>query len=273
MREVLRTIWTDPLALDPTRQSTAVTRDVADKLARLAQSLEKQGHAADDVAGFLMRSLFTMFAEDVGLLPERAFTELLERCRGNLEAFPKALDRLWTSMDTGGYDAALMQDIRQFNGGLFADRSALPVSEAQLELLIQAAEADWTNVEPAIFGTLLERALDPRERHKLGAHYTPRAYVERLVDPHRHRAPARPSGSRSKPPLPSCAPRARNDKARAANRATFHRRLCSREGPRPRLRLRQLPLRRARIDLKRLEAEVSGVLENYGRNAAPREHG
>lgn len=39
------------------------------------------------------------------------------------------------------------------------------------------------NVEPAIFGTLLERALDPVERHKLGAHYTPRAYVERLVLP------------------------------------------------------------------------------------------
>jgi hypothetical protein len=38
-------------------------------------------------------------------------------------------------------------------------------------------------VEPAIFGTLLERALDPDERHKLGAHYTPRAYVERLVLP------------------------------------------------------------------------------------------
>ena len=38
-------------------------------------------------------------------------------------------------------------------------------------------------MEPAIFGTLLERALDPRERHKLGAHYTPRAYVERLVMP------------------------------------------------------------------------------------------
>jgi hypothetical protein len=38
-------------------------------------------------------------------------------------------------------------------------------------------------VEPAIFGTLLERALDPNERHALGAHYTPRAYVERLVLP------------------------------------------------------------------------------------------
>jgi hypothetical protein len=47
----------------------------------------------------------------------------------------------------------------------------------------QAAECDWSGVEPAIFGTLLERALDPKERHALGAHYTPRAYVERLVRP------------------------------------------------------------------------------------------
>ncbi|MCC9645007.1 hypothetical protein LOC71_22245 [Rhodopirellula sp. JC740] len=52
-----------------------------------------------------------------------------------------------------------------------------------MELLIEAAERDWQQVEPAIFGTMLERALDPVERHKLGAHYTPRAYVERLVVP------------------------------------------------------------------------------------------
>ncbi|MCB2099697.1 MAG: class I SAM-dependent DNA methyltransferase [Rhodobacterales bacterium] len=46
-----------------------------------------------------------------------------------------------------------------------------------------AAKRDWKDVEPAIFGTLLERALEPGERARLGAHYTPRAYVERLVIP------------------------------------------------------------------------------------------
>jgi hypothetical protein len=50
-------------------------------------------------------------------------------------------------------------------------------------LLREAAKADWAEVEPAIFGTLLERALDPKEWHSLGAHYTPRRYVERLVVP------------------------------------------------------------------------------------------
>ncbi len=70
-----------------------------------------------------------------------------------------------------------------FNGGLFEDARALPLTADQLQLLIEAAQADWRDVEPAIFGTLLVRALDPVERHKLGAHFTPRAYVERLVLP------------------------------------------------------------------------------------------
>ena len=86
-------------------------------------------------------------------------------------------------MDKGEYAHALLTKVKKFNGGLFKDPSALPLNTLQLGLLIEAAEADWKQVEPAIFGTLLERALDKRQRHKLGAHYTPRAYVQRLVTP------------------------------------------------------------------------------------------
>ena len=57
------------------------------------------------------------------------------------------------------------------------------MEKEQIRELRIAASRDWRDVEPAIFGTLLERALDERERAKLGAHYTPRAYVERLVVP------------------------------------------------------------------------------------------
>jgi hypothetical protein len=77
----------------------------------------------------------------------------------------------------------LIGKLLRFNGGLFEDPTALPLSKADLQRLLDAARASWVDVEPAIFGTLLERALDPRERHRLGAHYTPRAYVERLVKP------------------------------------------------------------------------------------------
>ena len=183
VRDRLRAIWTDPMALDPSRTAARVTREVADRLAALGRSFEGQGHAPETVANFLMRCLFTMFAEDVDLIPQGSFTELLTKLRGHPEHAAPALKALWQTMDTGGFSPVLTTDLKKFNGGLFKDADALPLSEVQLSLLIDAAQLDWREVEPAIFGTLLERALDKKQRHKLGAHYTPRAYVERLVVP------------------------------------------------------------------------------------------
>ncbi len=182
IRARLQAVWTDPLSLDPSRRSAKVTREIADRLARLARSLEGH-HEAEAVAQFLMRCLFTMFAEDVGLLPDRSFRELLEDLKRSPDTFAPMLQSLWQSMNTGGFSPIIRQAIPRFNGGLFASSEAIPLNADQIQLLIEAAAADWRDVEPAIFGTLLERALNPRERHKLGAHYTPRAYVERLVQP------------------------------------------------------------------------------------------
>ena len=182
-RDRLRLAWTDPHALDPARRQAEVTRELAATLAQLAASLEASGAAPDAVFGFLSRSLFSMFAEDARLIPERSFSGLRAEYRDHLDVLPDALADLWQTMDAGGFSAALKAKLRRFNGGLFAQTDALPLTAPQLDLLLTAAEADWREVEPAIFGTLLERALDPRERHKLGAHYTPRAYVERLVVP------------------------------------------------------------------------------------------
>ncbi|MGD9710416.1 MAG: class I SAM-dependent DNA methyltransferase, partial [Halothiobacillaceae bacterium] len=168
---------------DPSKHSARVTREVADRLALLAKSLEQQGHSAEQVGNFLKRCLFTMFAEDVGLIPHHSFTGLLKSLRGTAETFAPLIESLWSTMQDGGFSPVLREKLLRFNGGLFAEATALPISEEQLQLLIQAGKADWRDVEPAIFGTLLERALDPRERHHLGAHYTPRDYVERLVLP------------------------------------------------------------------------------------------
>ena len=183
IRERLRLVWNDPHTLDPAKHSAKVTRQVADRLALLAKSFEQSGHSAEKVGNFLKRCLFTMFAEDVGLIPHKSFTELLDSLRGKAETFAPMAESLWSTMKTGGFSPVLREKLLRFNGGLFEDAEALPVGEEQLALLIAASKADWRDVEPAIFGTLLERALDPHERHNLGAHYTPREYVERLVLP------------------------------------------------------------------------------------------
>ena len=89
--------------------------------------------------------------------------------------------QLWQAMDTGAFAYAIERKVMRFNGKLFKGACAIPLQKEEIGELLAAAKADWREVEPAIFGTLLEQALDEKERARLGAHYTPRAYVERLV--------------------------------------------------------------------------------------------
>lgn len=182
VRQRLAAIWLDPASLDPAKRSARVTRALAEKLAVVARALETR-HPPQMVADFLSRCLFSLFAEDIGLLPKRSFGHLLETHRARPAVLARMMEELWTAMDTGGFSAALAEDVLRFNGKFFKDRRALELRDEEIEQLIAAARSDWREVEPAIFGTLLERALDPAERHALGAHYTPRAYVERLVLP------------------------------------------------------------------------------------------
>ena len=182
VRTWLRTLWLDPMSLDPAREAARVTWEVAEYLAKLASELEQAGHAPEAVAKFLMRCLFTMFAEDIKLIKDDNFTSALRKTWvHHPEKFERHVVAFWQAMDQGGTfgDA----DLLRFNGGLFHAPSALPLTGAQLEELLRAAERDWSAVEPSIFGTLLERALDERKRAELGAHFTPRAYIERLVIP------------------------------------------------------------------------------------------
>jgi hypothetical protein len=191
VRARLKLIWTNPAELDPSKRSAEVTRDVANYLAELAKSFEKQSHSPKAVAEFLTRCLFCMFAEDVGLLPngegKPGFTSLLNELNPSGEGFVEMLRTLFREMNEGRskeISVVLRRKLLRFNGGLFADDTVLPVNGTQLGILKKAASLDWKHVEPAIFGTLLERALGGEgERHKLGAHFTPRAYVERLVLP------------------------------------------------------------------------------------------
>lgn len=180
VRERMAAIWQQPLALDPTRHAVRVTRRIAERLAAVSRALERE-HDPEEVALFLMRCVFTMFAEDAELIPKDSFKALLRDCRDNPGAFRPLVEELWRVMDKGGYSITLRTTMRRFNGKLFEDARVFALERPEIGELLAAAEHDWKGVEPSIFGTMLEQALDPAERARLGAHYTPRAYVERLV--------------------------------------------------------------------------------------------
>ncbi|MDP2793310.1 MAG: hypothetical protein Q8O25_04380, partial [Sulfurisoma sp.] len=265
IRERLHQVWLDPMALDPTRISARVTRAISADLAVLAKSLEQAGHDTHAVAGFLTRSLFTLFAEDVALLPRHdgkgSFTALLETLADTPEQFEGMVGELWQKMDSGGFSVALRAKLLRFNGKFFKDPVVLPLTREQIALLLRAAHADWTLVEPAIFGTLLERALDPSERHSLGAHYTPRAYVERLVLP-TVMDPLRADWANVQAAALLLDREGKHNEAQQAVRA-FHYRLCSTRVLDPACGSGNF-LYVTMEHMKRLEGEVLDLLQDLG---------
>lgn len=222
--DVLRTIFGNPFSLDPSKKAAEITREVAAHIADVARALEIS-FKPEEVAHFLMRCLFTMFAEDAGLLPGKLFTEALEKhWLPNPKSFAEGVEGLWRAMDQGSHYGPLGKLLR-FNGGLFRNPKGLPLNGAQLKLLYDAASKDWKSVEPAIFGTLIERALSAKERHQLGAHYTPRAYVERLVKP-TIEDPLRADWELAQAEARLLATNGKIDEAKKVLR-TFHQKLCS----------------------------------------------
>ena len=179
--DLLRWAFLEPERLQPTRTREAVTQDAALLLGSLAQALRQRGHAPQPVAHFLTRLLFCLFAEDIGLLPDRLFSQLVEASRRSPADFPGLAGDLFRAMHQGGRFG--LERIAWFNGGLFNDDHCLPLERADLDTLHSAAALDWSAIEPAIFGTLFERGLDPDKRSQLGAHYTDAASIRRLIEP------------------------------------------------------------------------------------------
>lgn len=175
----LQDVWERPQARDPRGRAEAVTKEIAAHLADLAAELETEGFEQERVSRFLIRCVFTFFAEDVDLLSDRPFEQLIEMALAAPEEFVPGAQDLWRAMDQGTRFG--FRKLLRYNGHFFQEAEALPVTRRGLAVLREAARADWSEVEPAIFGTLLTRALDKEERHRLGAEFTPPAYVERLV--------------------------------------------------------------------------------------------
>ena len=179
--DVLRAVMNKPKDLYPAQSVESVTEEIAKEMGKLAVSLSTRGHDGQTVAGFLIRILFCLFAEDIGLLDAGMFTKTVETFQRRPRLFQAQVSNLFAQMATGGAFGTAI--IRHFNGGLFADTTALELNSVDLTVLLVLARKDWKAIEPSIFGTLFERSLDPQKRSQLGAHYTSRADIEAVVEP------------------------------------------------------------------------------------------
>lgn len=182
---VLRGLMQDPESLRPKQTREQVTEKAAEQFAGLAEKLRTTKKIdPHKVAHFLTKLLFCFFAEDAGtgVLPRGLLTRLIEATRTKPEDFSAQLKKLFGQMHQGGGYFGT-EKIEWFNGGLFDGDEVLPLDPDDLKTLYEASKLDWSSIEPAILGTLFERGLDPSKRTQLGAHYTDKASILRIVDP------------------------------------------------------------------------------------------
>ena len=171
-------------ALRPAKTPEEVTQEAASRFAEIAESMGEREDDPGTVAHFLNRVLFCLFAEDVGLLPKRILTGMIESRGSDPGEFARGLTELFWRMsarEAGRYFGN--EKVEWFNGGLFDGAEVLPFTRAELRAVGAVAALDWSQVEPSILGTLFERGLDPAKRGQLGAHYTDRAKILLVVEP------------------------------------------------------------------------------------------
>jgi len=177
----LRAIFTSPETLKPGVTQKDITEKAAGNFAEIAHDLRTNGNNPLEVAHFLNRILFCLFAEDVGLLPQKLLTRTLKDCIPEPHRFPKRMKTLFSAMKDGGDYGA--ETIDWFNGGLFDNSETIDLNASQIQTLYDSARLDWSQIQPSIFGTLFERGLDPSKRQQLGAHYTDPDSIMRIIEP------------------------------------------------------------------------------------------
>lgn len=180
-RDKLRNAFLNPEVFKPTKTRQLVTEQAAQSFANLAQRLRTRGHDPQQVAHFVNRLVFCMFAEDVELLPNKMFERMIKAARPKPETFAIHAKALFGAMKDGGMVG--FEQVDWFNGGLFDNDDVLPLEWEDLDDLIRAAHLDWSDIDPSILGTLFERGLDPAKRSQLGAHYTDRDKIMQIVNP------------------------------------------------------------------------------------------
>ncbi len=164
-----------------------ITSDAARRLGRLVRDMieasAEPDRDRDRIAKLILQCVFAMFAEDTELIPAGMFTNVLKDA-GSL-ARPDPIFALFDDLGTRAMDDKAHRFAPYVNGPLFdRGRSGLGLDAEQIGYLYAVArDFDWQDVHPEIFGSIFEQALDPVQRHELGAHFTRESDIARVVQP------------------------------------------------------------------------------------------
>ncbi len=173
------------------RDQDPVNIKASERVGQLHDALAESGYTGHDLEQFLVRIVFCFFADDTGIFePRDIFLDLLENRTGE------------DGSDLGGWLAQLFQvlnmpvdhrskildeDLARFpyvNGDLFREQLPIPSFNSEMrQRLIDACHFNWSEISPAIFGSLFQSVMDKNERRAQGAHYTTEKNILKVIEP------------------------------------------------------------------------------------------
>ena len=187
----LRNCFFAPDEFRPNRSVEDVTRETAELFRNIVADMEQhidwsKNGDPERLARYLNRIVFCLYAEDAGLLPDNVLADILNANRQRPDLSNRAIANLFEQMAGSGLFGP--HEIAHFNGDLFRDDPFRPdepveLSSNAVQRLGEAVGKNWRNIEPSIFGTLFERALDASQRARLGAHYTGADDIMLVINP------------------------------------------------------------------------------------------
>lgn len=168
-----------------------VNIEAAELVGALHDALEDSGYVGHDLERFLVRVVFCLFADDTGIFERGIFEDLIER-RTNVDGSDLGgwIAQLFQTLDTpegSTRPKTLDEDLDRFphvNGALFRETLRLPSFNSEMrEKLLDACRFDWSDISPAIFGSMFQSVMNRDERRQLGAHYTNETNILKTIQP------------------------------------------------------------------------------------------
>ena len=176
---------------DLSEDQDPVNIKASERVGQLHDALEESGYTGHDLEQFLVRIVFCFFADDTGIFePRDIFLDLLEnRTREDGSDLGGWLEQLFQVLNTpiDRRSRHLDEDLARFpyvNGELFRERLLIPSFDSEMrQRLIDACHFNWSEISPAIFGSLFQSVMDKEERRAQGAHYTTEKNILKVIEP------------------------------------------------------------------------------------------
>lgn len=170
----------------------AVNEEAAKKMAKLHDKLKESGYDGHALEVYLIRLLYCMFADDSRIFEEGSFTKYIKESKVDGSDLSRRIAELFEILDMDENkrqkNKLLPEEMKRnfpyINGKLFRDPLPMAYFDSSMrEILLECCGMDWSKISPAIFGAMFQEVTDQKKRRELGAHYTSKENILKVIKP------------------------------------------------------------------------------------------